>query len=52
MKAFKNLEDIMRVRGIGRKTFRKLSPMLRLQGPTTLIEASKGGRSAPPAATR
>ena len=50
MKAFKNLEDIMRVRGIGRKTFRKLSPMLRLQGPTTLIEARKPGRSATPQA--
>ena len=33
---FKKVEDIMRVKGIGRKTFRKLEPMLRLQGATTL----------------
>jgi comEA protein len=33
---FKKVEDIMRVKGIGRKTFRKLEPMLRLQGTTTL----------------
>ncbi len=30
MGGFKRLEDIMRVKGIGRKTFRKLEPMLRL----------------------
>lgn len=41
LKGFKSLEDIMKVRGIGRKTFRKLEPMLRLQGPTTLVEARK-----------
>ena len=35
---FKKVEDIMRVKGIGRKTFRKLEPMLRLQGTTTLAE--------------
>jgi competence protein ComEA len=35
---FKKVEDIMRVKGIGRKTFRKLEPMLRLQGTTTLPE--------------
>lgn len=34
---FKKLEDIMRVKGIGRKTFRQLEPMLRLQGATTLV---------------
>jgi competence protein ComEA len=39
MKGFKRIEDIMRVRGIGRKTFRKLKPLLRLQGATTLTEA-------------
>jgi competence protein ComEA len=33
---FKKVDDIMRVKGIGRKTFRKLEPMLRLQGTTTL----------------
>jgi len=38
MKGFKKLEDLMRVKGIGRKTFRDLQPMLRLEGPTTLVE--------------
>jgi competence protein ComEA len=33
---FKRVEDVMHVRGIGRKTFRKLQPMLTLQGRTTL----------------
>jgi competence protein ComEA len=33
---FRRAEDLIRVRGIGRKTFRKLNPMLVLQGPTTL----------------
>jgi len=27
---FKKVEDLMRVKGIGRKTFRKLEPMLKL----------------------
>lgn len=27
---FKKLEDLLRVKGIGRKTFRKLEPMLKL----------------------
>ena len=38
---FKSVEDILRVKGIGRKSFRKLEPMLRLQGATTLTEARK-----------
>lgn len=38
MKGFKKLEDLMRVKGIGRKTFRDLQPMLTLEGPTTLVE--------------
>jgi competence protein ComEA len=50
MKGFKSLEDVMRVRGIGRKTFRKLEPMLRLQGPTTLVETRKPGSGARAAA--
>jgi competence protein ComEA len=41
MNGFKSVEDIMRVRGIGRKTFRKLEPMLRLQGATTLAKTQK-----------
>jgi len=57
MNGFKSVEDIMRVRGIGRKTFRKLEPMLRLQGTTTLATARKpsptqGPRAAAPAAKR
>lgn len=39
LKRFKRIQDLMRVRGIGRKTFRKLAPMLKLDGPTTLVEA-------------
>ncbi len=34
--AFRRVEDIMRVRGIGRATFRRLRPMLTISGPTTL----------------
>lgn len=43
-RAFRRVEDIMRVRGIGRATFRRLRPMLTVDGPTTL--------SAPVRATR
>jgi competence protein ComEA len=35
---FKKLDDLMRVKGIGRKTFRKLEPLLRLDGKTTLTQ--------------
>lgn len=43
-RAFRRVEDIMRVRGVGRATFRRLRPMLTVEGPTTL--------SAPTRATR
>jgi competence protein ComEA len=33
---FKKLEDLTKVKGIGRKTFGKLKPYLTLAGPTTL----------------
>jgi competence protein ComEA len=33
---FSRLEDLLRVKGIGRATFRKLRPWLALSGPTTL----------------
>lgn len=36
LKAFKRIEQLMRVRGIGRKTFRKLRPMIAVSGATTL----------------
>jgi competence protein ComEA len=48
MNGFKSVEDIMRVRGIGRKTFRKLEPMLRLQGTTTLTAARKAAPNSSP----
>jgi competence protein ComEA len=44
LNGFKSLEDVMRVKGIGRKSFRKLEPMLRLSGATTLTEAPKAKR--------
>ena len=33
---FRRVEDILRVRGIGRATFRRLRPMITVSGPTTL----------------
>ena len=44
MKRFKRIEDIMRVKGIGRRTFRKLRPMLALEGPTTLLSPVKASK--------
>ncbi|MDD9940758.1 MAG: helix-hairpin-helix domain-containing protein [Myxococcales bacterium] len=38
LKRFTRVEQLMRVKGIGRKTFRKLRPMLTIVGPTTLTE--------------
>jgi competence ComEA-like helix-hairpin-helix protein len=35
---FSKVEQLLRVKGIGRATFRKLRPMLALDGPTTLPE--------------
>jgi len=35
---FSRIEELLRVKGIGRATFRKLRPMLTLAGPTTLRE--------------
>lgn len=56
LKGFKKVEDLMRVKGIGRKTFRKLLPMLKLDGATTLVEARSSaprpGTPAKPAATK
>jgi len=37
---FTRLEDLMRVKGIGRKTFRKLQPLIRLSGATTLQDGA------------
>lgn len=33
LKGFKRSEDLMRVRGIGRKTFRKIEPLVRVDAP-------------------
>jgi competence protein ComEA len=46
-RAFRTVEDIMRVRGIGRATFRRLRPMLTVQGPTTLTAQPSSPRSRP-----
>ncbi len=43
---FSRVEDVMRVRGIGRATFRRLRPMLRLDGPTTLGAGGGAGGNA------
>jgi len=39
---FRRVEDLLRVRGIGRATFRRLRPMLTVDGPTTLAASSAG----------
>jgi competence protein ComEA len=43
---FSRLEDVLRVKGIGRKTFRDLQPMLRLDGATTLAAQKRPARTA------
>jgi competence protein ComEA len=45
--AFRRVEDIMRVRGIGRATFRRLRTMLTVSGPTTLSEEVRSRRARP-----
>jgi competence protein ComEA len=35
---FRRVEDILRVRGIGRATFRRLRPLITVTGPTTLTQ--------------
>lgn len=44
--AFRRVEDILRVRGIGRATFRRLRPMLTVSGPTTLAQEVRTPRRA------
>jgi competence protein ComEA len=43
VRAFRHVDDILRVRGIGRVTIRAMRPYLTLAGPTTL--QSRPGRS-------
>lgn len=45
-RAFRRVEDLMRVRGIGRATFRRLRSMLTVDGPTTLAEPQRQRRQA------
>lgn len=40
---FKHVEDLQRIKGIGKKTFARLRPLLVLSGPTTLT--ARPGRS-------
>ncbi len=35
---FKRIEDLTRIKGIGKKTFARLKPLVSLSGPTTLTE--------------
>jgi competence protein ComEA len=35
---FKRLEELMRVKGFGKKTFARLRPLISVSGPTTLTE--------------
>jgi comEA protein len=39
---FRRIEDLMRVKGIGRATFRKLRPLITLEGVTTLSASNLG----------
>lgn len=41
---FKQVDQIMRVKGIGRKGFQDMKPYLSLEGPTTLRAKVKAGR--------
>jgi competence protein ComEA len=41
LKRFSKVEQLLRVKGIGRATFRKLRPLLALEGPTTLPERKR-----------
>lgn len=56
MGGFSKVENLLRVRGIGRKTLQKLNPMLTLKGETTLVSSKpskndqtkkSGGKQAP-----
>jgi len=45
--AFRRVEDILRVRGIGRATFRRLRPYLSVSGATTLAGDVSAPRARP-----
>lgn len=44
-RAFRRVEDIMRVRGVGRATFRRLRSMLTVDGPTTMAAPTRTTRA-------
>ena len=52
-RSFEKIEDIMRVKGIGRATFRALRPLLTTQGNTTLkpVAKAEGSKAAAPGKT-
>lgn len=43
---FKRLEDLQRIKGIGKKTFARLRPLITLSGPTTLSQRPHADRLA------
>lgn len=49
MGRFRRVEDLLRVRGIGRATLRRIRNMVSLQGGTTMTTRAATSRSAPPA---
>jgi competence protein ComEA len=46
LNGFKKVEDLMRVKGIGRKTLKKLEPMVRLSGASSVPSGKPGSRPA------
>lgn len=48
---FQRVEDILRVRGIGRSTFRRLRPMITVSGSTTMTTDVRTSRSPAPPST-
>ncbi|WP_224361495.1 ComEA family DNA-binding protein [Hyalangium versicolor] len=44
---FQRIEELVRVKGFGKKKFKKLEPYLTLKGPTTLKVEKGGGSDAP-----
>lgn len=44
---FKRIEELVRVKGFGKKKFEKLKPFLTITGPTTLKEEKASGSGAP-----
>lgn len=45
-KKFTSTDQVMKVKGIGKKTYRKLKPHLAVSGQTTLVRSKKPARAA------